>query len=487
MTQQEILEARASLGIPPEGIKPGSTPTATTTGDRAGEFRARVAARRAALAPKQPKAPQLGDGIAGDVSGGILSSLIQTGSTIEKGLDQTLGRGINILQGKGNVPTKTGEEARAFADKVSNDNLASKVGNFGGTAAQYLAGPGGAAKATVQTGTKLLPKVGAFVARQAPEAAKDVAIGMANTGDAIEGAIQGATAFIPVSAAKGLAGKAVGYVEDSAKRTDDFIRKLVTPEQTKGKTGVFTQNIGAGRVSEGGGVFKGRDIAPDARQLAVEAEVKTVPGINPKGTQLENSNAIYSEIGNTAQKLESDLINRDVQAIVTKDLWDGYIAGVEKEIADNPLLVGDAAQTASKILGKFKELLPTDRDITAIDILKARKALDAWMRSIKGNAFDPKTENAVSIALRAVRQGANDLIEQTADDVAVREMLRRQSLLYDAVENIAPKAAKEGDSKYARLLNEYPFIKWAVPTLAATTLGGGLIGNLVGRSASGSE
>lgn len=479
LTPEQLQAARAKYGIP----NPSES-----------QAQQRVMSMNEAWAAADEAAKQkLGDGLAGDFAGRAVNTLIKTGAGVESALDQTLGRGINIALGKGNVPTNTGQETRDFAEKVdvrSRGTLAGDAGELFGTAAQYLAGPGGAAKTAVGTTAKLLPKVGGFLARQAPEAAKDVAIGTLNTGDPVEGAIQGATAFLPVNAAKGAVGKAKEFVETTAERTakdtEAFIRKLVTPEQTKGKTGVFTQNIGSGRVSEGT-FTKGRDIAPDARQMAIEREVSTVPGIDPKKTQLENSNAIHEEIGNVAQKLESDLINRDVQAILTKDLWDGYIAGVEKEIADNPLLVGDASQTAHKILGKFKELLPKGQDITAKDILKARKDLDSWMRSIKGNAFDPKTENAVSIALRAVRQGANDLIEQTAEDVAVRQMLRRQSLLFDAVENIAPKAAKEGDTGFARLLKEYPFLKWAAPTVGASLVGGGIGGALVGRGLGGSE
>lgn len=240
-----------------------------------------------------------------------------------------------------------------------------------------------------------------------------------------------------------------------------FVRDLVTPQQTTGKTGTLTQNMKAGRVEEGG-ILSGRTINPDARQIAIENEVKSVPGISSKNTSLENLNAIHKEIGTTASNLENQLASREVQPIVTQEHWDNYLNGVKQDIAENPLITGDAESTASKIINKFQSLLPKEGDITASDILKARKGLDSWIKSVKGNlAFDPKTENAVSIAVRATRQGANDLLEATAPDVAVKAMLRRQSLLYDAIDNIAPKAAKEAGSVVGRIakgIKEHPVL-----------------------------
>lgn len=242
---------------------------------------------------------------------------------------------------------------------------------------------------------------------------------------------------------------------------EKFINQLVTPTQTTGKTGTLTANIRAGKVDEGG-LLSGRTVNPDTHQLAIEAQVKSVPGIKQGQTLLQNANAIHDEIGNTALKLQNDLVSREIQPILTNDVWSKYMNGVVQSIKENPLLVGDAEKTASKILDKFQSLLPKNKDITASDILQARKELDVWMKNIKGDvAFDPKTENAVSIALRAVRQGANDLIETTAPDVAVKEMLRRQSLLYDALENIAPKAAKEAGSQVGRVagvIKKHPII-----------------------------
>lgn len=263
--------------------------------------------------------------------------------------------------------------------------------------------------------------------------------------------------------------------------TPKWLRDLTTSAQTTGKSGTLTQAIKQGRVEEGG-VVAGRTIAPDAHQLAIEDTIKDIPGVAKGKTLLENSNAIHDEIGNTAQDLRTQLADRDIQPIVTQEKWNEYLDGVKADIEENPLITGDAQTTADKILKKFQSLLPADKDITATDVLDARQGLDRWIKNLgKSAAFDPKTENAVSIALRATRQGANELIADAAPDVAVADLLRRQSLLFDAIDAIAPKAAKEAGSTLGRILAGVEVLR-KHPVAA---IGGGYVADKIVKTATG--
>lgn len=257
------------------------------------------------------------------------------------------------------------------------------------------------------------------------------------------------------------------------KEAADFIRQLVTPQQTTGKSGTFTRNIAKGRVEEGGRLFGGRTVAPDRMQLAVEEVVRDVPGLTKKNTLLQNSNAIHDEVGRAAQELRESLAQQDVVRLVDYSDIRNLIQRTKTELRENPVLVGDAEKTGQKILDKFASLLPKNRPINADDVLDARQELDSWMTQVKGSGiFDPKTDNAVSIALRTVRQGANDLMAEKAPDVAVKALLKRQSLLYQAIENIAPKASKEADTGFKRLLQRRPFLKWVGGIAAAGVVQG---------------
>jgi len=83
--------------------------------------------------------------------------------------------------------------------------------------------------------------------------------------------------------------------------------------------------------------------------------------------------------------------------------------------------------------------------------LKSRKELDAWIRGQKPKAFDPTTENALSASVRAVRRAMNDTVDNAVPRADVKWSLNRQSKLYDALENIDPKAAAEGANVLLRL------------------------------------
>lgn len=264
--------------------------------------------------------------------------------------------------------------------------------------------------------------------------------------------------------------------ESVARETQTFVHDLVTPQQTKGTTGTLTKNIKKGNVLEGT-TFGGRTVVPNQAQLAIEREVASVPGISKKATLLENNNLILDEISKTAENLRSSLRTQEVMPIVSRQDMNSLVRTARNELSENPLLVGDAEKTGQKILDKFVDLLPRGRDINAEDVLDARQGLDSWLRTLKGNTvFDPARENAVSIALRVIRQGANDLIAAKAPDVAVKEMLRRQTLLYRAVENIAPKAAKEGGTGALRFFGRHPVIRETLRVGGGAVVGGAAAG-----------
>jgi len=142
---------------------------------------------QAAWAPTPAPRVKLGQGAAGEFGAGVAGSLIKTGAGIESALDQTLGRGINLALGKGNIPTTTGAEARRFAESVTDQSGFSKTGEVVGTVAQLLAGPGGPVKTAVKETVGVVPKIVAGIASKAPIAAKDTAIATAQTGDVVQG------------------------------------------------------------------------------------------------------------------------------------------------------------------------------------------------------------------------------------------------------------------------------------------------------------
>lgn len=223
-----------------------------------------------------------------------------------------------------------------------------------------------------------------------------------------------------------------------------FVDDLITPKQTK-----VVKEAQVGRTTEVGGILNSKQVELSAREKAIAETVSSVPEVTPKKTLQGNYSVIAKEIENEAERLKSALMKNDVP-ITRKELLESGNK-VKASLAENPLIVGDAEKVAEKILAKMDQLVKKNRP-TASGLLQARKELDQWVKSQKGaNIFDPKNENAVSIALREIRESANDMVSQKSPAAGVKESLKRQSNLYGALDNIGPKAAEEAKNAALRL------------------------------------
>jgi hypothetical protein len=164
---------------------------------------------------------------------------------------------------------------------------------------------------------------------------------------------------------------------------------------------------------------------------------------------LMNVAVLKDEIGNTAQSLVGNLRSMDVKPTIQPEDLKGLITNAMSEIDKNVPPSGQTAakSTAQWIWSKFIDNLPKGQDLTAEDVLKARQQTDAEVQGIKGqNVFDPATETGFSVALRALRQGANELVASKAgsDEAgqAVKDSLSHQTSLYNVMENVAEKGAQ---------------------------------------------
>ncbi len=238
-----------------------------------------------------------------------------------------------------------------------------------------------------------------------------------------------------------------GAVQQAANTRKEFLEGLIMPKVTPT---VATDQ--AKRTVETG--FGGRKVMPTPREAAITETVASVGGVKKGNTIQGNLNVIQDAANKEAEQLKSLLKKNEV--LIPKREFYPKLQQVRSNLAENPLIVGDSSKTADKIINKFEMILSNTAG-TASGMLEARKKLDKWVKSQKGtNAFDPKNENALSIALREIRQTTNDFIDERAVNVDVKNSLKRQSDLYSAVENIAPKAAKEAPTAIGRLFQKIP-------------------------------
>lgn len=389
------------------------------------------------------------------------------GDAIKPLADQTQGHAANIVQDFSSKPSFGGA-----LDVVGN--VAAETGDILGAGLKAVTPQpiqdalSGAAKAAASTpaAKAILTAWNNFQA-QHPDLAKGIgnAVNIAalfggeaaspTVDEAAQGLKEGASVAknMVTDAAKAVVGKS----EVSAAKTDAFIKNLVTPQMTaKDLTGA----IKTGKVTEATGLIGERDVTGALPNLPkIQKAVAEVPGISAKNTLLENANAIHDHIATIANDLKTQIQGK---GFFSPNQFRGYMDSVKNNLIENPLITGDAEKTAQKIMDKFSSLV-AEKGHTPSGLLDARKALDSWMAAQKGaGVFDPAKESAISTALRAIRQGGNKFLADRVPSVDVKGLLSKQSSLYDAIENIAPKAAKEGSSGFKQFVKAHPTLIKAI-------------------------
>jgi hypothetical protein len=228
---------------------------------------------------------------------------------------------------------------------------------------------------------------------------------------------------------------------------EKFAQELVMPITSKS-----TKIEQVGRTTETGfGPFKKSVIAPTKSELKAAQEVMQVEGVSTSNTLQQNYNVIRDAVSKQADDLITQLSANDF--IVPKREVMASLKKAADKLKTAPLIVGEAEKTAQKLLAGARRFI-NENPGTGTGLLKARKSYDKWVLGQKPKAFDAKAENAFTIANREVRNSMNDLLDAKAPNVGVKESLRKQSSLLNALDNLAPKAAKEADTAIGRAANK---------------------------------
>lgn len=230
-----------------------------------------------------------------------------------------------------------------------------------------------------------------------------------------------------------------------ASETADFVRDLVRPVQNKA-----AKEAQVSRTTESGwGPFKKSEIAPSNFEQRMEQAVLKVPGVSPSKTQQQNFNLIRDYNVNLAKELEAKVDANDFP--IPRRESKARLTKAKESLSESPLIIGDAEKTAQKLLDKAFKIIDENKG-SAKGILKARKNYDAWVLTQKPKAFDAKSENAFSIANQEIRQTFNKLLEEKAPDAGTKASFAEQTALYNALDNIKPKAALEADTAIGRAM-----------------------------------
>ena len=237
--------------------------------------------------------------------------------------------------------------------------------------------------------------------------------------------------------------------KSSMKARSEFVGKLIAPKKT---IKVLEKEV-ARTAEEGIGIFRKNVTQLSPAEKLMSKEVSKIKNVHPSKSLQMNYNAITSENSKLAVQLEKDLAKGAPFDFIPKTTSIKNIDNsITKLIAENPVIVGEVEKTAAKVATKAKELIANNKQ-TGSGLLKARKEFDAFIRNLKGDrAFESELDNALTISVREVRRSMNQTLADHAPNVAVKNSLKRQNILYDSLDNIAPKAAAEANTRIGQIM-----------------------------------
>ena len=248
-------------------------------------------------------------------------------------------------------------------------------------------------------------------------------------------------------------------VAQSARQRAAFTDDLVSPKKTKK---VKEEEI---LRSTEEGVLGTRTVEPSAFERSMADEVSKIAEVKPSNTLLGNLNVVRDASRLEAETLKAALRKNEV--IFPRAEFNAELDRAIARLAKSPSIVGDAAKSAEKVVAEMRRIT-SELPSTGSGLLQARKDLDRFIKAQKPAVFDASKESAVSTAVREIRQTTNSFLDAKAVNVAVKESLRKQSLLFGAVDNIGPKAADEAGNAITRLFQK---VARAIPIKNQTASG----------------
>ena len=278
-----------------------------------------------------------------------------------------------------------------------------------------------------------------------PRAAKDVE-SVVNIGLLFTPAKTRATAKPTIiGKARTKVGKAAGKQIRDNRNT--FIKDLVLPK----KTPTVLKSEVARTTEKGSGIFKTSVVKPTTRESKIIDEVLKIHGVTVKKSAQQNYTAINKTNIKLAKKLERDVL-KSRASITVAESSQAIDDAVKVIIDESPIIVGNLKTTALRVSNKAKKIL-AEHSETPLGLLKARKDFDNWVRTLpRGEAklsADAAME-AQSVAIKTTRSAMNDLLNNKVRSTVVKRELSRQSLLYEALENVTPKAAEAANTAVGR-------------------------------------
>lgn len=225
-------------------------------------------------------------------------------------------------------------------------------------------------------------------------------------------------------------------------RRDRLLDDLVRPHETLRER---TENVG--RITEVGRRVKQKTVERTPQQEASYEALSRIPGLSSSNTLQGNYTIMQNAVRNKARLLERSLRDDVYDA---DDFDRTFELGLAEDLATNSLLVGDAGKVAQRVVAHAETIID-GQPKTLSGLLRARKELDQWARNQRGpDILDPEKTTAQAVAVQSVRRQINEFIIDRKPNARIRESLDFQHNVLNAMDTLAPRAAREADNAILR-------------------------------------
>ncbi len=231
------------------------------------------------------------------------------------------------------------------------------------------------------------------------------------------------------------AGKVASAVNNS--RNNAKIWNLVQPKLTATSQ---AQAVKSGQIAKTGLMGKVIQILDDEIVGVARQYLKTTDPLKAVGQMQEG-------IATEANAIKEGL--RQSQAIWNRNELTGALKKIEKP----HLLSGDTEKAFVKTLNAaLKEAESSPKTLDGL--LDVRQKFDRIVKQQYPNLYESDTLTPIKSAVMETRRTINNMIEaklpESAQKEFFRQSLRKQSLLYEAIDNAATKAPKLGTSSFTK-------------------------------------
>lgn len=204
------------------------------------------------------------------------------------------------------------------------------------------------------------------------------------------------------------------------------------------------------------GLLERRVWVPDDNTETTMLRMETIDGFDPDRSFHYNMSVLDKDIVESSNKIDKIIKQNKNPKIDKQEVFDD-LDDLLSELDEDPKFIamdGNVQQTTLRYIDYAKSLIDKYGSTTA-GLMQARREFDGWLKKATTGTYNPSASDAKGIASRVVRNLLNEKVKNAIPNDDIHDLLDRQHHAYLALDNFAPKRAKEANNKLADIWKSF--------------------------------